>query len=450
MKNVKLIIGILVCSLWSCSNEEYNLPEDDTRLMKARESVLPNNSLNPSIVPNQIVIQYKQEGLTYEQKLAIQSDLAARYYFSIEAIEKCSCDNDSIELWTINTSHTNFIGIENLVKNLTNTEEDEEDVEGDYQILFSVNSDEIPSDHISILEEKVVANNNPDAVNIAILDTGVDYDYFPDPFLYNSSNTTDCTEELSGWDFVNNDYDARDDHGHGTMVTKIIVDALATTNTPFHILPVKAFDQQGRGNYFNVTCGLQYIAKKKKRFLVNASFGFYKIKNQGILENIINGAAQDILLISSAGNMGIDTDQRGNQHFPSSYGAYNILTVGGYEGDFAAYPAYGDQYVSGFYVATDSNRGGTSIDIAAPFEHEILLDAGDYQIEITARGTSFSAAYATGRAAARFHNNPLSPSLLKQNVLQTGFSSSSFNGLINNNKILVKGFINTPIYRPLH
>ena len=113
----------------------------------------------------------------------------------------------------------------------------------------------------------------------------IDYDFFPGNFLYNSSNTSSCENEVSGWDYVNNDYDPRDDHGHGTTVAKIITKQLDTHNIPYSILAVKTFDQNGIGSYWANVCGINYLAKKQDNFIVNTSFGFYGITDQDIFKN---------------------------------------------------------------------------------------------------------------------------------------------------------------------
>ncbi|WP_109299765.1 S8 family serine peptidase [Aquimarina sp. AU474] len=444
MKNSKLIlVSLILLITWSCSVDEYSQDGEINPENKSLTKSYTNDSLEPTIKPNQIVIQFKKEGLGVEEKIDIRNKLEKKYHFIIDHIQTCDCDNDSIELWTIIISNPSFLGIEDLVKNLSNTDDDDEDVEGDYQFWFSINSEGLDGASISTIEDKVLDYNLDYAVNIAVLDTGIDYDYFPEKFLYNSKNTKGCTDEISGWDFVNHDNDPRDDHGHGTITSKIVTDVLDNASIPYQILPVKAFDDNGISSYFRVGCALKYIVKKQKKFIINASFGFYKISKQQILENIIDSASDRILVISSAGNKGINTDLPGNEHFPSSYEAHNLLTVGGHIGDFTTFPSYGMQHVNGFNIASDSNHGGTSIDIAAPFTHHIILKSS-HTINIIARGTSFSAAYTTGRAAFVYYNNHVTPAQLKQEILDTGFNSQSFNGMIRNNKILVKGFFNNP------
>ncbi|GEM_PF-4377563 len=90
-------------------------------------------------------------------------------------------------------------------------------------------------------------------VLIAVLDTGTDYTH-PD---LSGKVRTDIDR-----DFVNNDNDAMDDHGHGTHVSGI---AAAATNNGIgvagmgwdaSILPVKVLDNSGSGDHSLLAAGI--------------------------------------------------------------------------------------------------------------------------------------------------------------------------------------------------
>ena len=80
---------------------------------------------------------------------------------------------------------------------------------------------------------------------------------FKRPFLYNRREEEPCRneanlEDYSGWDFVNSDNNIYDDNGHGTVVTYLMYKKMMAQNVDFQILPIKAFNQQGEGNYFDI------------------------------------------------------------------------------------------------------------------------------------------------------------------------------------------------------
>lgn len=107
-----------------------------------------------------------------------------------------------------------------------------------------------------------------DPIKVAVIDSGVDAAH---PDLKGKI--------LNGCDFVNNDTDASDDHGHGTFVAGIIA---ATANNigikglydHAQIIPIKVIDENGLGTYEDVAGGIIYAAEKGAKVL-NLSIGGY-------------------------------------------------------------------------------------------------------------------------------------------------------------------------------
>jgi len=105
------------------------------------------------------------------------------------------------------------------------------------------------------------------SVTIAIVDTGADL-FHPDL----------SGKLVSGYDFVNNDNNPQDDHGHGTHVAGI---AAARTNNDAgvaglswgaKIMPVKALDDYGKGGSEDVAEGIIYAANNGAD-IINLSLG---------------------------------------------------------------------------------------------------------------------------------------------------------------------------------
>lgn len=108
-------------------------------------------------------------------------------------------------------------------------------------------------------------------VLIAIVDTGVNYTHED---LDGGRVRTDIDR-----DFINDDDDAMDDHGHGTFVAGIIG---ADTNNGVgiagicrncQILPVKVLNGDGSGSAESVSQGIQYAAEQGAD-VINMSLGF--------------------------------------------------------------------------------------------------------------------------------------------------------------------------------
>ena len=234
-------------------------------------------------------------------------------------------------------------------------------------------------------------------MTVAIIDTGVAYDFYDTPFLYNARGEFHGELGISGWDFINKDYDPKDDNGHGTSVTKIITDALHLFEVPYQIIPIKSFDQDGKGTYFDIVCGMNYASKIANIDIVNMSFGWYGMRDQSIITTIMK-ERQDILYVTSAGNSGIDVDNTPEfNHFPSGFELDNVIGVAGYHAE--SVPSDNVDEITTNISLKFSNYGIKSIDIVAPLNgYELVLQSDHDYLELTPEGTSFSAAFTTARA----------------------------------------------------
>lgn len=200
-----------------------------------------------------------------------------------------------------------------------------------------------------------------DDMVIAILDTGVDYNYFHNspgnvlgtfdisPFMWQNPNFTTCYEgDHEGWNFVHfNDTNKRDkpfdDHGHGTHVAGILIkqwlqfSQLSEVGAccQLRVLPVKTHDFHGLGKLFDVSCGIVYAAEMGAD-VINASWGFTAVQDpdSSILHYAIDRANEDgkrVLIVTSAGNTGTNIDfpvgAPETPNYPSNYNLANIVTV---------------------------------------------------------------------------------------------------------------------------
>ncbi|MCS7178081.1 MAG: S8 family peptidase [Anaerolineae bacterium] len=135
-------------------------------------------------------------------------------------------------------------------------------------------------------------------VLIAILDTGTNY-YHPD---LSGKVRTDID-----WDFIHNDGDAMDDHGHGTHVSGI---AAATTNNTqgvaglgweATVLPLKVLNAQGRGSTDQLIPAIRYAADRGAKVINMSLGGPYPCPST--LQDAVNYAhSRGVLLVAAAGN----------------------------------------------------------------------------------------------------------------------------------------------------
>ena len=141
---------------------------------------------------------------------------------------------------------------------------------------------------------------------VAVLDTGVD------------SNHPDLRGALvAGWDFVNNDADASDDHGHGTAVAGVIG---ARSNNHAGgagicwrclVMPVKVLDSSGSGDDTLIAAGVVWATDHGAK-VINLSLG-----GPGSSVELTNALAyanaKGVVIVAAAGNSGVTT-----QFFPAA------------------------------------------------------------------------------------------------------------------------------------
>jgi thermitase len=215
-----------------------------------------------------------------------------------------------------------------------------------------------------------------ETVIIAIVDTGVDLLH---PDLKNKIKN-------SGRDFINNDFDATDDNGHGTVVAGI---AAADTNNNegiagvawnCKILPVKVAGTDGLGPEDKVADGIRW-AVDNGAGVINLSMG--SVEPSLLIRDAVKYAYdKNAVVVASAGN------NNGPVNYPAAYDDY-VLAVAAtdYNDNRTSWSSYGPQ-----------------VDVAAPGDKVL----GPYPTSLTpvgffpylpGTGTSMSAPHVAGLAA---------------------------------------------------
>jgi subtilisin family serine protease len=178
------------------------------------------------------------------------------------------------------------------------------------------------------------------SVVVAVVDTGIDYTHpelaaniWINPIERLDGTDTDGNgyiDDIMGWDFVNNDNDPWDDHGHGTHVAGTIGAVgnngigVIGVSPNVTLMPLKFLGAGGSGSTDNAVSAILYAASFKDsegnhivRISNNSWGGGRKSKT---LENAIKNSGA--LFCASAGNSGSSS-----LHYPAGYKLANIIAV---------------------------------------------------------------------------------------------------------------------------
>jgi len=262
-------------------------------------------------------------------------------------------------------------------------------------------------------------------LRVAIVDTGIDVDHedllpniwtnpgeIPGNGLDDEGNG--WIDDVHGYDFVNEDSDPDDDHGHGTHLAGAIGAVgdngigVAGLNWQVQLVALKAFNADGSGFTSDALEAIAY-ALAHGLTLSNHSWGG-AVYSQALYD--LMASAPQHLFVAAAGNAAgrnIDTFP----HFPASFDLANILTVAA---------TNNDDHLS--YV---SNIGAVSVDVGCP-GHDIYstLPGNSYGF---LTGTSMATAYATGIAALALGRSPaLDTAALKHLLTSTSRPVSALRG----------------------
>ena len=205
------------------------------------------------------------------------------------------------------------------------------------------------------------------SVVIAVLDTGLDFNHSDKPMHI-----------AAGYDFINNDSNPQDDHGHGTFISGLIAaqsnnaNGIAGLCWNCTVMPIKVISGNGLGTYQDVVNGIHY-AVDQGADIINMSLGGYEY-SQSLLEAINYAHQKGVTVVAAGGNQGID-----NLIYPAAYP--NVIGVSATDENDERW--------------TNSNFG-EYIDVSAPGVgvYGLALNNG-YQSQT---GTSVAAAHIAGIA----------------------------------------------------
>lgn len=262
---------------------------------------------------------------------------------------------------------------------------------------------------------------------VAVLDSGLNFSH---PDLQNVSwvnpgevagdgidNDGDGkVDDAGGWDFVNNDNDPADDHGHGSNVTGILA---ATRNNAtgiagmiggVKILTCKILNAANSGLTSDLIAAVAY-ARQRGVPVMNLSLQNYPL-NSSLYNEFTACQNAGILLSICAGNQGANNDATPN--YPSSYPHPNIIAVGNHDRTDARW--------------SGSNYGPVNVDLFAPGTEILAPVLGTGYSYYT--GTSQATPYVTAVSAAIKYANPSwAADSIKTSVLASVVTRPAYSGI---------------------
>ena len=252
-------------------------------------------------------------------------------------------------------------------------------------------------------------------VIVAVVDSGVAYEDFEQ---YRRAPDLAQTTFVPGYDFVNDDTNPMDDHGHGTHVAGVIAaikgnsEGIAGVSTG-KVVAVKALTAQGWGTSFDIASAINYCANRSDVKVINMSLGSPYYSN--LIESAVNYAVNTRLklLVAAAGN-----SNSSSPHYPAYFAAYaqyanKVLAVAA-SGYWEYDPDYDYYYLNEDCRADYSNYGawvsvaapGTDIFSTLPWDKPFYMSWGPTRYgELS--GTSMAAPFVAASAARRWGYKPL-------------------------------------------
>lgn len=250
---------------------------------------------------------------------------------------------------------------------------------------------------------------------VAVLDTGIDYNH---PDLGGGFGAG--KRVVAGFDFVNNDADPMDDHGHGTHLAGIIggSNSSAPGIAPdVRFAALKVLDASNTGNWTSVENALKWVINNRTQYNIvgiNLSLGSgdYTANPSALLEDEFSALkSQGVFIAIAAGNRFFTFNSQPGLAYPAI--SPNVVAVGAtWAGDFGS--STFSNGATDFTTATDRvasfGQRSSALGIMAPgaWITSTWRNGGYQQMG----GTSMATAVVTGSAV-----------LLHQAYDQTGKAS---------------------------
>lgn len=282
--------------------------------------------------------------------------------------------------------------------------------------VLAANADRTPNDlylgyQWAVQQDNDVDMNLPQAwgmctgspsVVVAVIDSGIDYNH-PDlnaamwrnPGEVAGNGIDDdgngVVDDVYGYNAINNGGDPWDDQGHGTHVGGTIGavsdngTGVAGVGWNVRLMAVKFLGSNGYGSLYDALKGIDYVTNMRVNYGVDVRVTNNSWGGGGYYPDLYNAIVRarnaGILFVAAAGNSSVNMDQ--SAQYPASYDVDNVIAVAAVDSSGA--------------VASFSNYGATTVDIAAPGVAIASTYPGNRYVYL--QGTSMAAPHVSGALA---------------------------------------------------
>ena len=247
--------------------------------------------------------------------------------------------------------------------------------------------------------------SNAEALVVAVIDSGVDLEHedlranlwlnedeIPGNGIDDDANG--YVDDVHGIDAAARDSDPSDSNGHGThsagTIGAVGNNRIGTTGVAWQarIMPLKFISSKGAGAVSDAVELIDYAIDNGARVLSNSwGTGAY---SQALADAAQRAAEREVVLVASAGNFGKDADLYPN--YPASFEHANIVSVAAMRRDGG--------------LASFSNYGRASVDLAAPGESILSTWGGEGEAYKELSGTSMAVPFVSGAVALAMAEYP--------------------------------------------
>jgi|GEM_PF-2424326 len=286
----------------------------------------PVDSEGAPVRPNELILDFS--ALSQEQLNLILNFESLGY---IAIIDRCNCKNDLILIKILNDTNDVYEQLIDINGKKESSDSDDRDSSVDsgghnYDIRLY---NETPRDIWELEFTQESPGKKAQNIKIAVIDTGYDGHNPPHKSFAGYTVKSKPFKDgcVFGANFVANNNDITDDHGHGNHITSLII--AETPPQLMNILPIKAFNGEGAGTLFDMICAIHYALDRKAK-IINISASYWGEKSDLLVQSVERARKEKTLIVASAGNgidnKGVNIDD--TPFYPAALPHNNLITVG--------------------------------------------------------------------------------------------------------------------------